>query len=182
MTEQRNLFGEVERKPFHLWANKKNTIFCNEEKNDYVDTPVKLSEYESLLIETKFNEHLENVDYKYLLQTGFYDTPERKRWIDLNADAITKTGAYNETDPDEQAKNLSLIAKYEANWKQVVFDSGQWRIDKGKISNGSEKVSLTNFTNLPLRFIEACFYYNTQYNYFKLFIGNLKIYIVGEFE
>jgi hypothetical protein len=182
MTEQRNLFGEVERKPFHLYANKKNTIFCNEEKNDYVDTPVRLSEYESLLIETKFNEHLENVDYAYLLQTGFYDTPERQAWIELGCDAITKTGAYLTEDPDEQARAMALIEKYRAVWKQVVFDSGQWRIDKGKISNGNKKVSLTNFTGLPLPFIEKYFFYNTQYNYFKLLIGDLKIYIVGEFE
>ena len=157
---QTNLFGEVERKKFVLFANKKNTIFCNQLESGVVDTPVIISEFESILIEEKFTGHLLNTRYGYLLDTGYYDSPEYKALLPDEADRLEPS----------------------CEWRQVDFSSGNWRIEKGKISNGWRKVPLSNFSGLELDTISRCFYYNTKYNYFKLVINDLKVYIVGEFE
>ncbi|MCL2206597.1 MAG: hypothetical protein FWB90_00690 [Fibromonadales bacterium] len=161
MKEQKNLFGETERVKFILYANKKNTIFCNVEENGFVETPIVLSELESLFIEDKFNTRLIVDDYLYLAQTDFRNSEEYKAW------------------EEDQTKNPY---KYTATWKPVDFNYGKWKVEKGKISNGYNKVSLSNFTNLQLGTIETCFEYNTQYNYFRLIINDIRIYIVGEFE
>lgn len=175
---QKNLFGETERETFRLYANKKNTIFCNEPEGGIVDTPIFLSEYESLLIEDKFNSHTMNTEYKYLLETGFYDTTEYQEYIE----ALAKGYAEKNFSEQEAENAVKVLMKYSARWERIEMNiSDQFVISNGKLTNGIKYIPLNKF-KLHFETLGNNFWVNTKYNYFKLELGSQKIYIVGEFE